>query len=125
MSDRLITTGERFPSVYDADHWRGALKPLSDAAAAELAADLELLRSPRTYSITRSNFGTLEVVETGLVGFGAARDRADELQKQYNADNPKKTYWTRDYFAPELERGDQINAALVRMRIRRCRGEIA
>lgn len=129
MSDRLITTGERFVSVYDTDQWKGALRPLGDTAAAELAADLELIRSVRTYRIirwSRPHYKNLrEVVDSGVVGYLEANAKAAELQRQYDRDNPDKNNWTKDLFCVELERGDEINAALGRMRIRRCRGDIA
>lgn len=84
--------------------------------------DLALIQRVRTYRIVRWNRRPLEVVEIGIVGFLQADARAAELQKQYDVLNPTKTYWTKDLFHVELERGDEINAALGRMRIRRSRG---
>ena len=94
------------------------------------AEDLELVNGPKSYTVLRSNRGpggkpVEVVVRTGIVGFDVANAFRNELQKQYGVEHPQHDSWTGDHFLLQLERGDEIKAALQRMRERRCRGEIA
>ena len=94
----------------------------------QLEKDLELIDcSTWTYRIIRSSRypDREEIVETGIVGYGPADEKRNALKAEYRQRHPEKTSWTTDLFLVELERDEDIRAALHRMRIRRCNGEVA
>lgn len=63
----------------------------------------------KSYSILRDartpNGSISTVVESGLEGYETADKRRNQLQAEYNESHPDKTYWTRDLFIVQMEKG--------------------
>jgi hypothetical protein len=77
--------------------------------------DTEKLR----YRILQTNRGKSVAVGEVITGATAARRRAEEMQREYDAQHPGESTWTKDLFILELVNGDKILAALQRQRMLR------